>query len=1163
MIYEKVITRTREYEELKKSLTSNLSPICVQGVFETLSAHISTALIDDIKRQTLIVCSTNAEAKKVVEDLEVFKGHLAYMPAKEVVFFDAYAHSKQIRHDRANVLHKLVTDRQAIVVTSIDSLLLAHMPKEEFVAHKLALAVGGTLDVEAAEQHLVAGGYEKVDMVEQPGQFARRGAIIDIYSPAHEQALRLELFDDEIDSLRFFDVESQKSVDKIESATIYPCNEIVITEKTRQKGLLAFRNLQEIGTPEQQTKLNYIIEHLEQAIYLEEFDKYHHYFFEQATLMDYLDKNAMILLHHPDRIREKALAFNDDFNERFKQYLTRSDSLKGVLQMVVPYEKMLIRMKKYQLLLMMNLRKRVEDFKLEEIIEFKSREAATYHGKFDALANDLKRQLHSGNKVLIAVSTQERAERISRGLEELGLHMQVMPVASGDIKTGQIVGVIKHERQGYELRTAKFIMLTEHELFGVNKRKKTSRKFKEGRAIKSFRDLKVGDYVVHENHGIGKYIGLEQLVVENTKRDYLKISYQKEDFLYIPIDQMDLVQKYVGAEGKVVKLNKLSGTEWQKTKKYAKKVIEDMTDELLSLYAARHKAIGYAYSPDSDWQKQFEDLFPYEETPDQLKCIEEIKQDMETPSPMDRLLCGDVGYGKTEVAVRAVFKAVNDGKQVVFLVPTTILAQQHFNTIVTRLSKYPIRIEMLSRFRTKKQQEMTIENLRTGVTDIVVGTHRVLSKDVVFKDLGLLVVDEEQRFGVKHKERIKHLKKNVDILTLTATPIPRTLHMSMVGIRDMSVIEDPPEERYPIQTYVVENDPMLLQDVLERELDRSGQVYYVHNRVEDIDLVAGKISKLVPEARVVYAHGQMSERRLEKIMLAFMNHEFDILVCTTIIETGLDIANANTIIIDDADKMGLSQLYQLKGRVGRSNRLAYAYLTYKKDKVLSEVAEKRLKAIKEFTELGAGFKIAMRDLEIRGAGNLLGSQQHGHIAAIGYDLYCKMLESQVSKVKGIEVEEELEVSIDFKISAYIPDKFVENQRYKLELYKKISSIRNQEDAYAIEEEIEDRYGTIATVIYNLIGISLIKALARRLKIKSVVDLKDRCVLEFADSQKLDLELINKISIECNKQVRFEFSKAPNMVFRYTKRDLINEKRLKELTDFLLKINNIRDKQLSE
>lgn len=1163
IVFENVIRKTNEYKELLKNLKNETTPVCAQGLFETLSSHVTASLVDDLKKQSLIVCNSNVEAQKILEDLQpLLLDKVFYLPQKEMVFFDAYAHSKQVIHERANVVKQILTRKDITVVTSIESLMVSMMPKENYISKKLSLEVGGILDIEKLQIELIESGYERVDLVELNGQFAHRGGIIDIFSASFDNPIRIELFDDEIDSIRTFDSETQKSIDKLEEIDIYPCKEVVITETEIKNAIRKFTKIKKISSGKVLEKIESILEKLSEGIYLEEFDKYHSCFFEeQNSIIDYFDEDSIMFMHNPDRVKEKAAGYIDDYNERFKSYLVREEAIDVELEAIKSYDDILKSFKQRHVVLITNLRKRIDDFKLQEIIEFKSREAATYHGKIDALAVDLKRLQHAGNKILISVSTEDRAKRIQKGLEEDGLVLKINERLDADILSSQIIIIVKHERIGYELRSAKYIMLTEHELFGVNKRSKTRKKHKDGRAIKSFRDLSAGDYVVHENHGIGKYIGMHQLVVENTKRDYLKIKYSNEDFLYIPIDQMDLVQKYIGSDVKSVRLNKLSNNEWQKTKKSARKVIEDMTEELLALYAGRHSAKGFTFSSDNDWQKQFEDLFPYEETPDQLKCIDEIKSDMQSHYAMDRLLCGDVGFGKTEVALRAIFKAVMDGKQVVMLVPTTILAQQHYNTILTRMSKYPIRVEMLSRFRTKKQQEVSIENLRTGVSDIAIGTHRVLSKDVQMKDLGLLVIDEEQRFGVKHKERIKQMKNNVDVLTLTATPIPRTLHMSLVGIRDMSVIEDPPEERYPIQTYVVENDPMLLKDVLERELDRSGQTYYVHNRVEDIDLVAGKIKDLVPDARVVYAHGQMSERKLESIMMSFMNHEYDILVCTTIIETGLDISNANTIIIDDADKMGLSQLYQLKGRVGRSNRLAYAYLTYKKDKVLSEVSEKRLKAIKEFTELGAGFKIAMRDLEIRGAGNLLGSQQSGNIASIGYDLYCKMLEQEVNKFKGKVVEEELEVTIDFKISAYVPASFVTNQQYKLELYKKISSIRDQQDAFDIEEEIEDRYGSITTVIYNLLSISLVKALAAKLKIKNVTDKKDFVEMEYASSEKLDLDLISKIGVKFNKCVKFEFAQKPMMVFRYSKKGLINEKRLKELEEFLLKINNIKEESI--
>ena len=1156
---KRVIRNTGAYGELHKSLTLGNTPICVQGVFETLSAQVMDILVEDYSGQVLIVCPSSSDAKKVIEDLEPSLGNrLYYLPRKEIVFFDTYAHSKQTLYERAEVLYRLLNDENLVLVTSVDHMLTPLIPKEVYEKEKIQLQVGQTLDLDFLIEKLSLWGYEKSTMVEQKTQWAKRGSIIDIFLPVYDQPLRFELFDDEIDSIRFFDPETQKSTDKVNEALIMPCREFILTKEAIERGIDRFKKIRNENRSLSQVEwINGAIEELKQGIYHESYEKFHGFFFEDlSTVLDYFKTKPLVLMPDVNRTKNKGKLFLEDFKDRYKSYLEKPEAIHETYESILSYETLLKGLRQKPVVVMTNLRTPVEDFKLSQIIEFKSREASTYHGKIPAMVSDLKRWLHSGYKILITAGTEERGNRIKKAIEEEGL---IVSTDQSALMSGIIKIAIAHERKGYEMSAAKFMLFTEHEIFGVNKRKKTSRKFKDGQRIKSFRDLNVGDYVVHENHGIGKYVGLEQLEIENTKRDYLKINYQNEDFLYIPIEQMDLVQKYTGSEGKTVKVNKLNSTEWQKTKKQARKVIEDMTDELLALYAKRHHAKGFSYSKDTDWQKQFEDLFPYEETPDQLRCIDEIKRDMESVQPMDRLLCGDVGFGKTEVAIRAVFKAVNDNKQVVILVPTTILAQQHFNTLTTRMSKYPIRVEMLSRFRTKKQQAQTLENLRTGVTDVVVGTHRVLSKDVVFKDLGLLVVDEEQRFGVKHKERIKQLRTHVDILTLTATPIPRTMHMSMVGIRDMSVIEDPPEERYPIQTYVVENDPYMIKDVIERELDRSGQVYYVHNRVEDIDLVAGKIQNLVPEASVKYAHGQMSERKLENIMIDFMNHSFDVLVCTTIIETGLDISNANTMIIDDADKMGLSQLYQLKGRIGRSNRLAYAYLTYKKDKVLSEVAEKRLKSIKDFTELGAGFKIAMRDLEIRGAGNLLGSQQHGHIAAIGYDLYCKMLETQVNKVKGIHIEEALEVTIDFKISAYISDQYVTEPSYKLELYKKISAIRDQKDAYDIEEEIEDRYGTLPQEVLNLINISYLKAIARSLDIKEVQDKKDHCIFEFAKPDTLDLKWIQDIAVIYNKTVKFQFAKEAKMILRYSK-DLVKaEERLKHLIEFLLKIYNMKSK----
>lgn len=791
-----------------------------------------------------------------------------------------------------------------------------------------------------------------------------------------------------------------------------------------------------------------------------------------------------------------------------------------------------------------NLTKRIDDFRLDQIIHFQSVEAPLFHGKNKALAEELiqwqKRDYHT----VLAVSGEEKAERLKNILIDYDVSAIVAKDIETAVSTVRVIICPMNLSHGFILRDIRYAVLTDKELSGVHRKKRKKRK--TGQLIKSFNELSVGDFVVHEAHGIGKYVGIEQLVVDSQKKDYMRITYSGDDVLYIPVENMDLIQKYIGNESAKTKLSKLGGAEWKRAKAKAQKSIEDMTDELLAIYAARHGRVGYAFGADTEWQKQFEDMFPYEETPDQLKCIREIKVDMEKPAPMERLLCGDVGYGKTEVAIRAIFKAVMDSKQVALLVPTTLLAQQHYDRLKARFSKFPVKVEMLSRFRTAKQQEKITEDLRAGVLDVVVGTHRVLSNDVQYKDLGLLVIDEEQRFGVKHKEKIKKLKESVDVLSLTATPIPRTLHMSMIGIRDMSLIEDPPEDRYPVQTYVTDYDENLIAEGIEREIDRGGQVFFVHNRVSDIDQVTARLQKLVPDAKIRFAHGQMSEVKLEKMMMNFLNHEFDVLVCTTIIETGLDISNVNTIIINDADKMGLSQLYQLRGRVGRSNRIAYAYLTYARDKVLTEVAEKRLKAVKEFTELGSGFKIAMRDLEIRGAGNILGAAQSGHMATVGYEMFVKMLEEKVRDIKGEVSSAPVDTLVEYNISAYIPDTFVTNPQHKLELYKRISSIRDQSDAFAIEEEIEDRYGTLPTVVYNLIRISYLKALGIQSRILLIKEEGNTFRFEFRDAKDLKAETIALVTQKYGRRIHFNAGSKPYFQYRFLKKAISRENKLLEL-----------------
>ncbi|WP_430884740.1 transcription-repair coupling factor [Fusibacter sp. JL216-2] len=1033
-----------------------------------------------------------------------------------------------------------------MVVTTAEALLMRLPAKRYWEINRLKFVLGQSNDLKMCLHTLVNMGYESVDMVESKGHFSLRGGILDIYAPNMEDPIRIEFFDDEVDSIRAFDPSTQLSQDKMERVEIGPCREVLLDDEVRKRlSDKLTKRISTIKNEELVAKLKELKEHVNEEIYVDGLDRYFDLMYEEdASLMNFLAKRTPIFISEPSRTHERADRYINDYKERFKNYFERGALLADQVNNIFGYDRVLGDFDNHPVILMDNLTKRIDDFRLDQIIHFQSVEAPLFHGKNKALAEELiqwqKRDYHT----VLAVSGEEKAERLKNILIDYDVSAIVAKDIETAVSTGQVIICPMNLSHGFILRDIRYAVLTDKELSGVHRKKRKKRK--TGQLIKSFNELSVGDFVVHEAHGIGKYVGIEQLVVDSQKKDYMRITYSGDDVLYIPVENMDLIQKYIGNESAKTKLSKLGGAEWKRAKAKAQKSIEDMTDELLAIYAARHGRVGYAFGADTEWQKQFEDMFPYEETPDQLKCIREIKVDMEKPAPMERLLCGDVGYGKTEVAIRAIFKAVMDSKQVALLVPTTLLAQQHYDRLKARFSKFPVKVEMLSRFRTAKQQEKITEDLRAGVLDVVVGTHRVLSNDVQYKDLGLLVIDEEQRFGVKHKEKIKKLKESVDVLSLTATPIPRTLHMSMIGIRDMSLIEDPPEDRYPVQTYVTDYDENLIAEGIEREIDRGGQVFFVHNRVSDIDQVTARLQKLVPDAKIRFAHGQMSEVKLEKMMMNFLNHEFDVLVCTTIIETGLDISNVNTIIINDADKMGLSQLYQLRGRVGRSNRIAYAYLTYARDKVLTEVAEKRLKAVKEFTELGSGFKIAMRDLEIRGAGNILGAAQSGHMATVGYEMFVKMLEEKVRDIKGEVSSAPVDTLVEYNISAYIPDTFVTNPQHKLELYKRISSIRDQSDAFAIEEEIEDRYGTLPTVVYNLIRISYLKALGIQSRILLIKEEGNTFRFEFRDAKDLKAETIALVTQKYGRRIHFNAGSKPYFQYRFLKKAISRENKLLEL-----------------
>ena len=1083
-----------EYKEILSYIKESDGAALINGLLPMQKPHIAYSLFKELKKQILFIANSDLEAKKVYEELDGYiKGKVEYLSSQDIHFYHLDAKDRSEEAKKLKTLFKLTKEEKIVVVTSIEAILRKYIPKKVLLDNVITYKIGDIVDIEKLTDTLVKLGYERVSKIEGFGQFSIRGGIIDIFSLEYTNPIRMELFDDEIDSIRTFEVFSQMSIDKIKKFSISPSREFIYPDKLDK----IVKNLKkEINENTSEDVLSNI-DKISSKTYFEGIENYIDYIYpeENKSIFTYLNEDAIIFTQDITRLKEKCENYFNEFKDNYKLNLERGLALKNQGKLIYTYNDLTYLIGNKSILLNTLL---INEFNIKRIINFDSREVPTYNGKIEVLAEDLNRLKYNGSKVVLVTSTLDRAKKLSKDLEEFDVETIVSKSRDVEIKSSQIIIVPGNISSGFEYKSIKFVVITDNEIIGVQKRtstKKKKKKNKNGTKIDSFLDLNIGDYVVHENSGIGRYTGIEQIVVNNIKKDYIKIIYQGGDNLYVQIDQMDKVQKYIGADVERVKLNKLGTSEWTKAKAKVQREIEDMTKDLIELYAKREKVKGFKFSKDTLWQKEFEDLFPYEETEDQLKAIKETKKDMESTKVMDRLVCGDVGYGKTEVAIRAIFKACMDNKQVAVLVPTTILAQQHYNTFKERFENYPIRVEVLSRFKTPKQQKQIIEDAKKGLIDILIGTHRIVSKDIELPKLGLVVIDEEQRFGVKHKESLKKIKNTVDVLTLSATPIPRTLHMSLSGIRDMSVIEDPPQERHPVITYVTEAKDSIIQDEVEREIARGGQVFFVYNRVEGIETMAARVQELVPDARVAVAHGRMTPKVLENIILDFLNKEYDVLVCTTIVETGMDISNANTMIIYDADKMGLAQLYQLRGRVGRSSRQGYAYLMYEKDKVLSEVAEKRLKAIKEFTEFGSGFKIAMRDLEIRGAGNILGSQQHGHMAVIGYDLYVKMLNDAIRKVKGEPIVEDVEVEIDLSVNAYIPDYYIDDELIKLEMYKKIACIDSMDDLVEVKNELEDRFSDMPKPVETLLNIAYIKSLCKKLKIEKVRQLKNEIILE--------------------------------------------------------------------
>jgi transcription-repair coupling factor (superfamily II helicase) len=1087
----------------------------ISGVSEGRVAKVASELINENRGQCIIITASYLKAKRLASDLSFFVDKPIFvLPAEDEIFIKYEAKSHHELLERLKVLKELRTGKECIIVAPVSAAIKKIPPHISFEKNALQIKMGEHADISEIKSKLSKMGYERVGLVEAKGEFSVRGGIVDIFTPDADNPYRIELFDNETDSIRSFDIETQRSIENLKYVEIFPSENLLNEDNLFKK---AIENIKEVygneikkaekrGEEQRQQQLmkrrDQLVEFAENTTNLQLLENYLHYFYDELEyLWDYMNKDGIILIDDPDRIYETLENRTKEIHDDFKLLLERGNAVSKDSEIFSGHEDFLKLLDKPIIYLFTPFQKTVKGIdRVDFINNIQSKQGPVFNGRMDILETELKTYVKHGYQVLIACSTEERITNLREFLNRAELDQYVK------LKKGSLTA-------GMEFPAEKICYIADGDIFVTQKYTKGKKRKTDSKnqTIQSFSDLRSGDFVVHENHGIGKFIGIHQLTVQGVKKDYLKIKYAGEDSLYVPVEQMDLIQKYMGADGVPPKIYKLSSGDWKVTKAKAKAAIANMAKELLELSAARKLEKGHSFSEDTVWQREFDDSFLYEETGDQLRSIEEIKKDMENDTAMERLLCGDVGYGKTEVAARALFKCVADGKQAAILVPTTILANQHYYTLKERFERFPFTVEMLSRFRSEAQQNDIINKIENGSIDLVIGTHRLLSKDVKFKDLGLLVIDEEQRFGVQHKEKIKELRKNVDVLSMSATPIPRTLHMSLVGIRDMSLIEEPPEERYPVQTYVFEQEEELIKEAVERELDRGGQVFVVYNRVRGIHKIASMIAKLVTEARVAIGHGQMNEGELEDVMISFINNETNVLIATTIIESGIDIPNANTIIILDADKMGLSQLYQLRGRVGRSNRMAYAYLMHQKDKILSEVAEKRLRAIKEFTEFGAGFKIAMKDLEIRGAGNLLGTEQHGHMVMIGYELYCKLIDDAVRALGGEIVNpNKEETTVELKSTAFIPDRYISDETLKLQMYKKIASVSSEQDQDDILDELMDRFGDVPVETINLIKISRIRSLAEKLCITRVHEEISKVVFDFAAVNPLKAEMLGRI-----------------------------------------------------
>ena len=1163
-----------EFAQTKEDIRKRKTPIAISGCVDSQKLHMIYGLSEGTRFKCIVTYS-DLRAKEIYEEYRFYDRNVLLYPAKDLIFFQADIHGNQLTRERVRALRRIFDGKPFTLVTTF-SALMTPQTLWDSESDVLTIEKGGSLSENGLAERLVALGYENNYQVESPGQFSIRGGIIDIFDLTEENPYRIELWGDEVDSIRSFDVLSQRSIERLGGVSIYPATEFVLDrerlkagmEKIEREAAAREKLFRDEHHPEEAHRIAVQVRELKDQIFefqnLMNLEGYIRYFYEDpVALPDLLPEDTLFFLDEPAHIREHVDAVELEFRESMGQRAEKGYILPGQMDILYSGEEIMAKLTKAPVVAVSTMDARTSLLHPVRRLSVSARSISSYNSSFEALVRDLKNYRKTGYRMLLLSGSRTRAKRLAEDLRDAELTAVYTEDPFREVQTGEVVVCYGHVKKGFEYPLIKYVVISETDIFGAEKKKKKRRLY-QGQKINDFNELKVGDYVVHESHGLGIYRGIEKVEVERVVKDYIKIEYRDGGNLYILATGLDVIQKYASSDAaRTPKLNKLGGREWEKTKTRVRSAVSEVAKDLVELYALRQQSEGYKFGKDTVWQREFEEMFPFEETEDQLNAIADTKADMESGKIMDRLICGDVGYGKTEIAIRAAFKAVQEGKQVVYLVPTTILAQQHYTTFVQRMKDFPVRVDLLSRFRSSAEIKKTLTDLKKGFVDIVIGTHRVLSADVEYKDLGLLIIDEEQRFGVTHKEKIKKLKENVDVLTLTATPIPRTLHMSLIGVRDMSVLEEAPEDRMPIQTFVCEYNEEMVREAIVRELARDGQVYYVYNRVNNIADITAGIQRLVPEAVVAFAHGHMKEQELERIMYDFIQGEIDVLVSTTIIETGLDIPNVNTMIIHDSDSMGLSQLYQLRGRVGRSNRNAYAFLMYKRDKLLKEVAEKRLAAIREFTDLGSGFKIAMRDLEIRGAGNLLGVRQHGHMEAVGYDMYCKMLNEAVQHLKGVQMIADFTTTVDLDVDAYIPPSYIVNEVQKLDIYKRIAGIETAKERDEMRDELLDRFGELPDSVDHLLRIALVRVAAHKLYMTEVRGKNERITFAFRPDAAIAVERIPELVSNHRDTLSFTAYGNPFFTYKYRKSGVLekDEEALLSLTEKLLEEMKILDYSL--